>query len=112
NMGLPLFDKGFVNVTVDKQFHSFTQQGGLDARIADGLNNDALFTGPVGGVPNAIIRQMKGYPNINPINGDAQYNLTLASVNAGYDFSDDVQLYGFGTWGHRNGKAFENVRMP
>jgi iron complex outermembrane receptor protein len=112
NMGLPLFDKGFVNVTIDKQFHAFTQQGGLDARVADGLNNDALFTGPIGGVPNSVIRQMPGYPNINRINGDAQFNLTLASVNAGYDFSDSVQLYGFGTWAHRNGKAYENVRMP
>ncbi len=112
NMGLPLFDKGFVNVTVDKQFHSFTQVGGLDARIADGLNNDALFTGPIGGVPNSVIRQMKGYPFINPINGDAQSNLILASVNAGYDVSDTFQIYGFGTWAHRNGKAYENNRMP
>jgi len=113
NMGLPLFDKGFVNVTVDKQYHQFTQQGGADARVVDGtLPGDPPLTGSVGGVPNSIIRQMTGYPRINPINGDAEYNLTMASVNAGYDFADNVQLYGFGTWGHRIGKAYENVRMP
>ena len=28
NMGLPLFDKGFVNFTIDKQFESFTEYGG------------------------------------------------------------------------------------
>ncbi len=33
NMGLPLFDKGFVNVTVDKNSHDFTQYGGSDARL-------------------------------------------------------------------------------
>ncbi|MES2256546.1 MAG: TonB-dependent receptor [Pseudomonadota bacterium] len=113
NMGMPLFDKGFVNLTVDKQFHNFTQQGGADARVVDGTQpGDPLLTGPVGGVPNSVIRRMTGYPRINPINGDAQFNLTQASVNAGYDFSDDVQLYGFGTVAHRIGKAYENVRMP
>ncbi len=34
NMGLPLFDKGFVNFTIDKQYESFTQYGGCDERCA------------------------------------------------------------------------------
>src|SRR6202522_3161982 len=34
NMGLPLFDKGFVNFTVDKQYGNFTQLGGADSRLA------------------------------------------------------------------------------
>src|SRR5215469_13988081 len=33
NMGLPLFDKGFVNLTVDKKFSNFTQNGGADNRL-------------------------------------------------------------------------------
>jgi iron complex outermembrane recepter protein len=116
NMGLPLFDKGFVNVTIDKQYHNFTQQGGADARVVDGLNGDRPLTNAENlannGIPLSVAQGMTGYPRINPINGDAEYNLTMASVNAGYDFSDSVQLYGFGTWGHRFGKAYENVRMP
>ncbi|MBS0282310.1 MAG: hypothetical protein JSR25_14165, partial [Proteobacteria bacterium] len=114
NMGLPLFDKGFVNVTLDKQYHNYTQQGGADARVTDTsvVGNPLLTSGSSGGVPVSVLQQMAGYPRINPINGDAQYNLTMATVNAGYDFSDNVQLYGFGTWGHRVGKAYENVRMP
>ena len=114
NMGLPLFDKGFVNVTVDKQYHTYTQQGGADPRVTDTdtVGNPLLTSGSSGGVPVSVLQRMPGYPRINPINGDAQYNLTMASVNAGYDFSDNVQLYGFGTWGHRIGKAYENVRMP
>ena len=31
-MGLPLFDKGFVNFTIDKQYPGFTQNGGADNR--------------------------------------------------------------------------------
>ena len=114
NMGLPLFDKGFVNLTIDKQYHNYTQQGGADARVTDTnvAGNPLLTSGSVSGVPVSVLRQMPGYPRINPINGDAEYNLTMASVNAGYDFTDNVQLYGFGTWAHRIGKAYENVRMP
>ena len=32
NMGLPLFDRGFVNFTVEKQYNNFTQWGGADSR--------------------------------------------------------------------------------
>ena len=33
NMGLPLFDKGFANVTVDKKFNGWTQRAGADSRL-------------------------------------------------------------------------------
>src|ERR1700722_9025386 len=38
NMGLPLFDKGFANITVDKQYQNFTQYGGADNRYVDITN--------------------------------------------------------------------------
>src|SRR6202167_3301749 len=38
NMGLPLFDKGFVNFTIDKQYENFTQFGGADERYVHNLN--------------------------------------------------------------------------
>src|SRR5580658_5837279 len=34
NMGVPLFDKGFVNFTVEKEYGNFTQLGGADDRVA------------------------------------------------------------------------------
>src|ERR1700760_290982 len=33
NMGMPLFDRGFINVTVDKSFSDFTHLGGCDRRV-------------------------------------------------------------------------------
>src|SRR6202046_192349 len=36
--GLPLFDKGFVNFTIDKQYENFTQYGGADERYVNNLN--------------------------------------------------------------------------
>ena len=39
NMGLPLFDKGFVNFTVEKSFSNFTQYGGGDNRYLNAQGN-------------------------------------------------------------------------
>ena len=36
----------------------------------------------------------------------------MGEFNAGYDFSDSVQLYAFGTYGHKFAKSFENDRLP
>ena len=85
NMGMPLFDKGFVNVTVDKQFGGFTQYGGADARVAgNGADGTGLQTGPRLGFPLAVAQAMKDYPRINPIAGAApQSQVTQAAVNAG-----------------------------
>src|SRR6185312_8506472 len=126
NMGMPLFDKGFVNLTVDKKFHNFTQNGGPDNRLID-ANGNTVPEGNIGATPNAAgvipcsggvciplaMRQaIPGYPRTNHISGDAMFNLTTATVNAGYDISDNVQLYAFGSFGHRVAKAFENDRLP
>ncbi len=115
NMGLPLFDKGFVNFTVDKQFGGFTQYGGPDVRVAGlGANGNGLQTGPLvnGDIPLAVAQNIPGYPRINPIEGNPQYQLTMAEVNSGYDFNDNLSLYAFGTIGHKFGKGYENNRMP
>jgi iron complex outermembrane recepter protein len=113
NMGLPLFDKGFANVTIEKQYGNFTQNGGPDNRVAGGgANGLGLATGPVGGVPLSVLQGMPGYPRVNPIDGNPEYQLTMASVNSGYDFSDNFGIYAFGTIAHKFGKSYENNRMP
>ena len=110
NMGMPLFDKGFVNLTVQKTYNNYTQYGGCDKRVCN--PNGSLIAGSIGGVPNANITKMWNYPYINPILGNPETNLTIAAVNAGYDVSDHVSIYATGTFGHRIGRAYENVRMP
>lgn len=125
NMGLPLFDKGFANVTVEKAYHNYTQNGGADNRLANaaGLVPSATVTGfnPTTGianlsagvpVPAANLALIKNYPRANPINGDAETQLTQGTVNAGYDFSDTARLYAFGSIAHRYGKLFSNYRLP
>jgi len=113
NMGLPLFDKGFVNFTIDKQYGNFTQYAGADVRVAGlGPNGEGLDPTSGGGIPAAVGLNIPGYPRINPINGNPEYQLTMAEVNSGYDFSDNYSIYAFGTIGHKYGRSYENVRMP
>ena len=105
NIGLPLGDKGFVNVTGETRFHGFSRRGGADARFA--TVDGTLIPGSGTGVTTTI----PGYPNLNNIVGDAQSIIDNVSYNAGYDFGG-VQAYSFGTYGYRKASAFENYRVP
>jgi outer membrane receptor protein involved in Fe transport len=126
NMGLPLFDKGFVNFTIDKQYESFTQYGGSDERYVNNLNqpvpqstvtgvgsNGVATLSTLGNpIPNTFLPTTTGYPRNNSIDGNPEYQLTAAEVNSEYDFSDNFSVYAFGTIGHKFGKSFENDRLP
>jgi iron complex outermembrane receptor protein len=107
NKGFGLGDNGFVNVTLEERVHSFSRQGTYDAR----------FNTPSGTFinQNAVdnnIPQTAGYPKMNNIYGDPEYHLYNFEYNAGYNLGDGIQLYSFGSYGHRTDSAFENYRKP
>jgi len=125
NMGLPLFDKGFVNFTVDKQYQNFTMMGGKDNRYINAQgqpvaqqtvtsvgSNGVANLSSGNGIPNTFLPGVTGYPRANADPGNAEFQLTMAEVNAAYDFNDNFQIYSFGTIGHKFGKANENDRLP
>jgi iron complex outermembrane receptor protein len=113
NMGLPLFDKGFINVTVQKTYNNYTQYGGADKRLVNIDSDFSLKTTQASlGYPLANAQGIQNYPFVNPIDGNPETNLTQAAVNAGYDITDNVQIYAFGTIAHRVGRSYENVRLP
>lgn len=126
NMGMPLFDKGFANVTVEKRFNGYTQRGGADSRLMTATGT-AVPTGTIGPInpvtgvvpcsggncldPN-LITNLYRYPRSNANYGSAEAQTTMGIINAGYDFTDQVQLYAFGTIGRRIGIAHEGNRLP
>jgi iron complex outermembrane receptor protein len=122
NMGLPLFDKGFINFTIDKAYGNYTQVAGADVRVAgQGPTGEGLQTTPLVNpasntgspdIPLAVAQKMPGYPRINPIEGLPEYQLTQAEVNSSYDFNDNLSIYAFGTIARRFGKSYQNVRLP
>jgi outer membrane receptor protein involved in Fe transport len=126
NMGVPLFDKGFANFTIEKQYGNFTQYGGNDPRYINaqgvpvaqatvtsvGANGVANLSAAGNPIPNALLPFVPGYPRSNNIDGNPEYQLTMGEFNAQYDFSDSFSLYAFGTIGHKFAKSLENVRLP
>jgi iron complex outermembrane recepter protein len=104
NIGFKLLDKGFVNLTVEARYHGFSQRGGTDIRF---FKQDGTAKTGLGWDPSSI----PGAPYLNQWSGDAEYNLTTVSANAGYDFGG-VELYAFGTYGAKVGQSKENYRAP
>jgi iron complex outermembrane receptor protein len=109
NKGFELGEKGFLDVTLEQRYHGFSRQGGADRRVFN--QNGTLRSGispiDVAGLPGA-----EGSPNVNNIYGDTQSNTYSSFYNAGYEVSDSVTVYSFGSYGHRKGSAFENFRLP
>jgi iron complex outermembrane receptor protein len=62
--------------------------------------------------PNTNWTQVPGYPHLNLIEGDAQYNLKIVSFNSGFQLGGGVELYAFGTYGRKTGSSYENYRTP
>ena len=95
-------DGSYLNFTGEVRNHGYSDRGGIDGRT---LNPDP-------GYPNSNWTAVAGYPHLNHILGDAQYQLKLGTFNAGFDFGGGVEFYSFGTYGHKDTKSYENYRTP
>ena len=109
NIGLPLGKAGFVNVTLENRYHGFSVRGGPDRRV-QALNGTVLPT--ANAIDKAGLPGADNFPVVNKINGDAQYNIYNAYLNAGYTISDMVEAYATASYSHRLASAFENYRVP
>ncbi|HXA39124.1 MAG TPA: TonB-dependent receptor [Phenylobacterium sp.] len=109
NIGLPLGDKGFLNLTAETRYHDFSHQGGADRRL---FNLDGSLKAGLDAVDAAGVKGAPDYPRVNHIYGDASSNLYNGFYNAGYELGEGVQLYSFGSYSHRKASAFENYRLP
>ena len=109
NKGFGLLDKGFINVTLEEQYHGFSTQGVGDRRL-QGTNGAPLASDSA--LTATGIQSADNYPSENRLNGDPNYNLYNGFFNGGYKFSDDLQFYAFGNYGQRVSSHFENYRVP
>lgn len=109
NIGLPLGDKGFINLTAEARYHDFSHQGGADRRL---FNLDGTLKAGLNAVDAAGVKGAPDFPRVNHIYGDASSNVYNGFYNAGYELTEGVQLYSFGSYSHRKASAFENYRLP
>ena len=109
NNGFSFLEHGFVNVTVEQDYHDFSQRGGPDARYyyANGQLLPTVSGINATGLPGAL-----DSPDVNHQFGDPRYNLIKSFVNAGYNFDGGMQLYSIDSYAHRDASAYENYRAP
>lgn len=109
NNGFAFGEHGFVNVTVEQDYHDFSQRGGPDARYyyANGQMLSTVSPLNAAGLPGA-----PDSPNVNHQFGDPRYSMIKSFVNAGYNFDDGIQLYSIDSYAHRDASAYENYRAP
>ncbi|MEJ0007710.1 MAG: TonB-dependent receptor plug domain-containing protein [Steroidobacteraceae bacterium] len=115
NIGFQPYDGAYLNFTGEFRNHGHTvrsQALPFYTALQYGLP-------PAGSYPGAGLKPIDlnavsapGYPVLNWISGDAEYQAKLAEYNAGFKISEDVEFYTFGTWGQKSAEAYENYRLP
>jgi iron complex outermembrane receptor protein len=114
NQGFNLNDKGFINLTLDEQTHAHTYVGCGDYR----LQNSSCTPLAAGGGTYASAVNLAGllhgpnYPSENQIYGDPQQAIYNSFINAAYQLTPDIELYGFGNYSYNASEHYENYRIP
>jgi iron complex outermembrane recepter protein len=102
NIGFAPTERSFINLTAETRAHDRSDRSGIDPRVVDPDNIAAM--------PSMLL--IPGYPYINQIQGDARYRLNIASFNAGFEATETMKFYSFGTYGKKDADAHENYRLP
>ncbi|MFP3277398.1 MAG: TonB-dependent receptor [Paraburkholderia sp.] len=84
DVGLPIVERGFAYLSADVQHKDHTVRSGIDTQT-NAQSNLSL--------------------------GDPSLDRQAVAVNAGYELTDDIELYGFGTFAHRYGESYQNYRL-
>jgi iron complex outermembrane receptor protein len=107
NIGLPLGQKGFVNLTGEYHHRNLTNRQGFDLRpnFTLGATNGSFPASTVFD-PREINFNRLEFRFGDPKSRD--YNLFL---NGGYDITPDWELYAFGSYGHRRAISAANWRQ-
>ena len=110
NIGMAPIENSYLNVTLETKYHGFSFRGDVDPRVISTTAAGNVSANLLGKYP--LLKNAGNYPYVNRIPGDAEYRQTLAMFNAGYEFSDDLEFYTFGTAAYKWGQAYENFRLP
>ncbi len=110
NTGWKPFDGAYLNLTLESKFHDFSFRGDFDPRVVDGPWNTGATNSPAKSYPQVVTAP--NWPYVNRIAGDPQYRLNVMNFNGGYEFSDSLEFYTFGSYGFKKAQAHENYRLP
>jgi iron complex outermembrane recepter protein len=100
NVGLPIGAAGYVNLTGEYRDRKATNRQALDLR-PNYIRPSATTFDP----------REAGFDRLNFRFGDPKTKDFNLFVNTGYDFAGGFELYGFGSYGHRNSESAANFRQ-
>src|SRR5271168_1747084 len=103
NAGFEAGTGGYFNITGDFRDHGHSNVGAIDPR---------LYPANLTTYPNTNAANVPGYPYLNRISGDGAVQQKIMSLNSGFNFDNGMELYLFGTYGHKDASSYENYRMP
>jgi iron complex outermembrane receptor protein len=107
-IGFSPSENSFLDLSGEVRGHDHSDRSGPDLRLTTAAGQT-----PISGVPNvATWASIPGYPHLNHILGDAYYETKIFAFNAGVSLESGVELYAFGTYGHKNAASLENYRLP
>ena len=110
NTGWTPWEGAFVNFTYDTKFRDDSFRGDFDPRVVDGPWNSGATNSPARSYPQVVTNPQ--WPYVNRIAGDPQIKVDVGSFNAGWDITEALQFYAFGSYGWKKGEAHENFRLP
>ncbi|HOY76505.1 MAG TPA: TonB-dependent receptor [Hyphomonadaceae bacterium] len=110
NAGWAPFEGAYMNLTYDSKFRDDSFRGDFDPRVVNGPWNAGAVNSPARTYPQ--VTTAADWPYLNRIAGDPQIKVDVFSFNGGYEISDTLEFYTFGSYGFKRGNAHENYRLP
>lgn len=111
NVGLAPTERSWLNLTAEAKYHDFSFRGDADPRVLNtGTPGQASSTAKLSSYPFVV--DLPNYPYLNRVSGDAEYRLYTTTYNFGYDPSDHLEIYSFGSYGYKFAQANQNYRLP
>ncbi|MFL6856397.1 MAG: TonB-dependent receptor plug domain-containing protein [Allosphingosinicella sp.] len=99
NFGLPLGERGYVNTTIEYRYREATNRSGFDLR-------------PNYNRPTAAFDAREATFNRREFRfGDPKTRDTNVFINAGFEVAPDWEIYGFGSYSHRDAVSAANYRQ-
>lgn len=104
NAGFQPIPGSYLNATAESRHHGSSNRSGIDEQVIDPANLDSY--------PDSNMPQAPGYPNLGAEEGDAQYDLKLFELNAGFKLDDGIEFYTLDTYSDKQSQAFQIYRIP
>jgi iron complex outermembrane receptor protein len=84
NAGFQPIPGSYLNVTAESDHHGSSNRSGIDEQVLNPANLDTY--------PGSNMPQAPGYPYLGAEEGDAQYDLKLLELNAGFNFDHSIEF--------------------